>query len=158
MNSLNKSLVLALILGMAIVVISISGSMLYKISESLEEKNETPIYAKGGTTLEVEEGDEGAPHIEWVGHSLLSNTNASLQIRYSGPTIEHFDEKQIDFLINGRKCKWYSQISKTKAGYVTVVENEEVIYILVSFECSLKKGDILTFRYIPLGLELQTQL
>lgn len=158
MNGLSRSLGLILALCLLVIVISVGFGVVYKpLMSSEESTSETTIYGKTKIVEAQEDQEEGA-HFQWVASSFLSNTSVSLQIRYLGPTIEKFDEKGIDFLINGRRCKWYSRIVKGQGGQITVVEDGDTLYILVNFDCIVKKGDTLTVRYQPLGLELTAQL
>jgi hypothetical protein len=159
MNGLNRSLGLVLALCVLVIVISVGLGIIYNPLRPQEESTgETSMYGREKTIVEVQEDREEGAHFQWMGHSLLSDTSVSLQIKYSGPTIEKFDEKGFDFLINGRQCKWYSRIVKGQGGQITVVEDGDTLYILVSFDCILKKGDTLTVQYLPLGFELTTQL
>jgi hypothetical protein len=141
-----------------VVVISIGVSVLYGFLNTGEVNEGSSLYAKGKSIQEMEKDYRDGVIFEWLGHSLLSTGSISIQIKYHGPPLEHFSENDIDFLINRQPCTWYSQIVKGKGGRVTTLESGEILYIMVSFECAVKKGDTLTFVYKPWNLSISAQL
>lgn len=158
MNALNRSLGLILVLCIVIAAVSVGVSVVYNPFGIYGEREEETIRYRDGSFLETHEDDEVSAHFQWMGHSFLSENTVSIQIKYSGNPIEHFDEKEIVFLINGRECGWLGQIVKGQGGRVTMVEDGATIYILATFKCTVKKGDTLTFKYQPLNLEVSAQL
>lgn len=158
MNGLNRSLGLILAFCILIAVVSIGVSIVYNPFGINGEREKETIMYRDGSFLETHEDDEVGAHFQWMGHSFLSENTVSIQIKYSGPPIEHFDEKDIVFLINGQECGWIGQIVKGQGGRVTMVEDGGTIYILATFKCTVKKGDTLTFKYQSLDLEVSAQL
>jgi hypothetical protein len=160
MNGLSKSIGLLAALCMLVLVISVGAGIMYELLESSPESEETSAFARGKSFQEIQETrEEVTPAgFQWTGHSVLPNGSISIQVTYTGPTIEQFDEKDIDFSVNGNPCAWHGRIVKEKGGQLTALHDGESIYILVNFQCAVKKGDIITFVYSPLNIKISREL
>lgn len=161
MNGLSRSIGLLAALCMLVLVISVGAGIMYEFFESSPESEETSVFARGKSFQEIQETREEvtpAGGFQWTGHSVLPNGSISIQVTYSGPTIEQFDENDIDFSVNGSPCMWNGRIVKERGGQLTALHDGESIYILVNFECSVKKGDTITFVYSPLNIKISRKL
>lgn len=159
MHGLSKSFGLLAAVCILVFVISIGFSVIYNPSGMQHSSEESTKFAKGKSIQEIqEEHYEKEPTLQWAGHSVLPDGTVSIQITYTGPTIEKFDDKKIEFLINGQKCKWHGQIVKEKGSRIISVHDGETLYMLVNFGCAVWKGDTLTVVYAPLNLEVSAQI
>ncbi|KYK37590.1 MAG: hypothetical protein HXS48_06600 [Theionarchaea archaeon] len=158
MEGLSRSFGLIIAVCMLVFVIAIGMSMVYHSSE-MQQNNEGSIFAKGKSIQEIEkEHYEKEAAFQWAGHSILPNGTVSIQVAYTGPTIDKLNESDIEFLINGRRCTWHGQLAKERGSRVISLHDGETLYILVNFDCALWKGDTLTFVYAPLNLEVSAQV
>jgi len=162
MNGLSRSFGLMLALCLLVFVISLGIAILHEFSLEPAEESEGTALRPTGEKINLQETgekqDEESDRFEWIGHSILSDGLISIQLRYYGPTIYPFNEKKVDFLINGELCTWSGKLVKGDGSQIVFVDYGEKIYILLDLRCSFKKGDILTFIYRPLNLEVSAQI
>ncbi len=161
MDGLSRSFGPILALCLLLFVVALGIGVVYELSSRSVEKNEeTPAFPTGEKVemQEIQESEEEHPHFEWVGHSILSDGRISIQLKYVGPTIHPFSRDKVDFLINGKVCRWGGMLLKEDGSRIVSVDRGEKIYILLNLGCDFKKGDTLTFWYRPLNLRVSAQL
>jgi hypothetical protein len=161
MNGLAKSFGLLFALCLLILVVAVGLGFVYEpLLKDVAEDEETIRYPTGGQITEKawEHPIEQKKEFRWLGCSISSKNTISIQIQYIGPTIENFDEKEIDFYINGQQCEWQGQLTKEKSGRVIQLNDGEKIYMLITFECAIGRGDTLTIVYKPLDIEISAQI
>ncbi len=159
MEGLSRSFGLIIAVCMLVFFIAIGMSMVYHSSEMQQNNEGSTLFAKGKSIQEIEkEHYEKEAAFQWAGHSILPNGTISIQVAYTGPTIDKLDAGDIGFMINGRRCTWHGQLAKERGSRVIALHDGETLYILANFDCAVWKGDTLTFVYMPLNLEASAQI